>query len=47
MLEGKGLLMVDWFTFSKQSIDTNINLFSYLYSSDLNVPDFSFQHLSV
>ena len=41
-----GLLMIDWFTFSKQ-IDRHINLLSYLYSSNLNVPDISFQLFSI
>ena len=41
----KGLLNVDWFTLKK--FDKNINLLFYLYSTNLNVPDISFQPLSI
>ena len=38
----KGPVLVNWFTFLKNEIGKNINLLSYLYSSNLNVPDISF-----
>ena len=42
----KGLVMVEWFTFKKKK-DKYIILLSYLswYSSNVNVPDISFQPL--
>ena len=39
--------MVGWFTFSKDLIDKHISLLSYLYGSNLNVPDISFQPLFI
>ena len=39
--------MVDWFPFSKNKIDKNINLLSYLYSLNLNAQAISYQHLFI
>ena len=43
----KGLLNVDWFAFLKREIGKSNKLLSYQYSSNLNVPDISFQPLSI
>ena len=43
----KGLLMIDWFTLKTKQNYNHINLFSYLYSSNLTFPDISFQPLSI